>query len=81
MENQDKFQTASESSVLKVNDYCYVDFNEKLFDKSFDVKVNFAHSEIYNYIDYIHSISFIKYFEILLSSPIRDKSLKKCITS
>jgi hypothetical protein len=26
---------------LKVNDYCYVDFNEKLFDKSYDVKVDF----------------------------------------
>ena len=38
LQNESDF--ISSNASLKVNDYCYIDFNEKLFDKSFDVKVN-----------------------------------------
>ena len=37
-ENQIKFQ--SSKSELQKGNFCYVDFDEKLFDKSFDVVVS-----------------------------------------
>jgi hypothetical protein len=37
LQNEKDFENSN--ATLKVNDYCYVDLNEKLFDKSYDVKV------------------------------------------
>ena len=38
LENQELYQ--KKKNTFKKDDYCYVDFDEKLFDKSFDVVVN-----------------------------------------
>ena len=38
-QSQSQKDFENSNTDLKVNDYCYIDFNEKLFDKSYDVKV------------------------------------------
>jgi hypothetical protein len=39
LQNQSQFDS-SKTSNLRVNDYVYLDFNQKVFDKSFDVSVS-----------------------------------------
>ena len=57
-QNKEEFELSNQkSSLLKVNDYCYVDFNEKLFDKSFDVKVSLKSQKIYYFCNFLHNIS------------------------
>jgi hypothetical protein len=39
LQNQKDFDESKTAAKFKINDYVYLDFNQKLFDKSFDVAV------------------------------------------
>ena len=45
-QQQNQIQFESSHSQLQKGNFCYVDFDEKLFDKSFDVVVRILHEEI-----------------------------------
>jgi hypothetical protein len=53
-QNQEEFEKSS--ALLKVNDYCYIDFDEKLFDKSYDVKVNSFIFSLLKLFELLHKI-------------------------